>query len=35
MEEMVDDEKYADKDRIFARLENTLGRPLSKYEMDM
>ena len=34
IEEMVDDEKYADKDRIFARLENTLGRPLSKYEMD-
>ncbi len=34
VEEMIDDEKYADKDRIFDRLEKTLGRPLSKYEMD-
>jgi DNA replication protein len=34
MEELLEEEKYKDKDRIFERLEATLGRPLSKYEMD-
>ena len=34
VEEMADDERYADKDKIFDKLEKTVGRPLSKYEMD-
>lgn len=34
MEEMIEEEKYKDKDRVFDRLEKVLGRPLSKYEMD-
>ena len=34
VEEMADDDRYADKDRIFDKLEKTVGRPLSKYEMD-
>ena len=33
-EEMIEDERFKDKDRVFSRLEEALGRPLSKYEMD-
>ena len=33
-EEMIEDERFKDKDRVFSKLEEALGRPLSKYEMD-
>lgn len=33
-EEMIEDERFKDKDRVFNKLEEALGRPLSKYEMD-
>ena len=34
VEEMADDGRFVDKDRIFEMLEKMVGRPLSKYEMD-